>query len=130
MSAESNAALRERRKNDAEFRRIENENRLRYLARKKATQSGEPIPVSARLVRPKVEDPCDRWFRDSILLNSEDPEVVAIAKRSAIHRFEIMTNLSSAERARVIKASAFFEPAIEKEKEESAEESFGLADDE
>lgn len=126
MSEEANARLRERRATDPEYRQRENAAKMRYVLRKKAELAGEAIPQEAELLA-KAEDPCDKWLRDGILLNSDDPDQAAAAKRSIIHRFETMANLSSAERERVAKASAFYEP--KEEKKEEAEESFGLADD-
>lgn len=114
MSAESNAAVRERRKNDPAFRQRQLENKARHLQRKKLGLVAEAAPQRRK---PK-EGP---WFEDWLRLNSEDPEVVALAKRNCKHRMDVMV-------AMTIKACASDEPRKEKAREEP-EESFGLGDD-
>jgi hypothetical protein len=114
----TNSAVRESLENDAEVKARLNDNRLRYRARKKAGLVPERVPDT--MPQKPRESP---WFYDWIKLNSEDPAVVAIAKRNCRHRMDIVVSMAT-------KACAADEPKKEKEKEEEPEEgSCGLADE-
>jgi hypothetical protein len=114
---ERNALARERRRTDPQFREAQNRNKLRYRERQKARLVDGSAPQ-----KPKAEDPIDRWFRDSILLNSDDLEQAEVAKRSCRHRMDVVL-------AMALKASNAAEPKKEQVKEESEEGNCGLADD-
>jgi hypothetical protein len=86
MSDDANALTRQRRAEDPVYRAREAANRARYRARKKAAKAGAPIPADVAKQKGRPEDPCDKWLRDGILLNSDDLDQAAAAGR--VHRQE------------------------------------------